>query len=77
MSKKVYQPTYKANIAKWRGRRRYIVSILEGGEFHGEVYYISRPKGHNGRFYQVVDGLHAKTFPLFPTLRDAIFAVTA
>lgn len=77
MGRKVYKPTYKVNVILYRGRRTYLVSILEGGEFKGKCYYISRPKGKNHRFYQAVCGQHKKSFPLFPTLRDAVFAVTA
>ena len=79
MAKKVHKPTYIVNRVSRNGRTEWYVSILdEDGEFHGEQFVIAKPRrGKHTAHYQVLDTLHRRSFPLFTTLRDAIFAVTA
>ncbi|AEM62942.1 hypothetical protein phiVC8_p45 [Vibrio phage phiVC8] len=81
MAMKHYEPNYKVSIIKGEKGRFYVVRLKGAtGEFDGDAFTISRMVGVRNyqRHYRVTaDSKKRVSFPLFPTLRDAIMAVVA
>ncbi|AIZ01396.1 hypothetical protein QH_0045 [Vibrio phage QH] len=78
---KKYEPNYKVSIIAGDKGRFYVVRLKDSnGGYEGGTFIISRMVGTRNytRFYKVTPDSKSKvSYPLFPTLRDAIMAVVA